>query len=1142
MKKLEGSMIERLKKEWTRRRRDVVQCSIHLSFGVGLFGLTLFAYWLVDSRRIMVDARQVLVMFAFSLLLFLCLGWMFYFAHTWLRNWKVRLTLLALLFAWTLTTCFCSPLSMPQSDAPSFLNRLLAASNSAATLIFSKQGAFDHLKSGFAVVNYRLLHLSLMLYLGTIMFSFLGREFFNSLRARLTLNKHKRVFWGLSERDVLMARSIVKSSPVEQVQFNLPIEKSYDAVSRSRLTDLADELGAFWAFMDFSKLRPKCHDGKWHYFLGADGHANLALANKVVDCVVNDNGACDTIELYVRAGDVDHVEIFEKWAKDTYERSGAVVHPIIISEPEMVARHFAEKYSPLAMVESKDMVNYDNATINDKAHDVCQTLLLGFDHTGRALLNASLPVSRFVGSGDCKSTVSLPFTVVDMKQERWDRYGLAVPEIVARESGYGIEFECMQVGMPKFEDWFRKEHRRFARIVFCLPQDGYNIREALRIRDILIEEKDTDKELLVKVEDPSVNEFAKGEQSRSEVGCTLKFFGSLSDIYSVDFFKHDTVDSLAKVLHWRWCVGKDPKFDDERQPQIHKLNGRLIKEQNDEFERLWENASYYERLSSRVSALGCMSFVRLLGFECVAGTAGMEDREEVVDKETVKKRIKAVIECLARLEHLRWCTFIRTMGIRKWDLDCPGAVEAVLKDKSVLKKLSKGATPNSIAKQIDGFRRHAALVEFDELRDVDFKLARMAGYECEYKGYELVLRKDGNEQTVTSLQGKDCDIWQVFGEAAILSGLSFRSFCKGKYNCLSHSSSSLLEENTPREPCQSCKPVDSPNKIEVKGLMDERLLQMAQWAKNAYCSPHEKIKLPEGCRVYKDFLNAEMIRPKANGGKAQNAQTGCGRIFWFDDAITPHIRSWAKRKSRLPFCFNEGNGVIYPFEELPSKTRENFIESIGVSGRRVYFNGQPGFVAQVFEFDDEIMVVFRGTRSLTDWIADLLQYFGRVPPHYRLAADLVRCVCASTDKNICAIGHSLGGGMVQYAVMKNSSKQWTGKSGRIRGVTFNSLRFSKNIKESLEAESGRVYAEQHIIHYRTGEDIVSGWPALGVDLIGPVIDIRHSEHGRLSVLAHKIDVVIRDLEKKLKEECGKGAAVKADTTQMGAGLPGRVKG
>ena len=1115
-------MFDRLKKEWELRGRDVIQCLIHLSVGLFLLFLTWMIYRLANSRFVTTDAWRAGIMFVFFLLLFPVLGWMFYFAHTWFRSWKVRLTLLALLFTWTLTTCFCLPLSMSQPDDPSFLNRLLAASNSAATLVFSKQGAFDHLKSTVAVVNYRLLHLSLMLYLGVIMFSFLGREFFNSLRAQLTLDKHKRVFWGLSERDVLMARSVIgKSSCLEQVQFNLPIEKSYDTVSRSRLTDLADELGAFWKFMDFRKLGQDCHHGNWHYFLGADGHANLALANKVVDCVANDDGACDTIELYVRAGDVDHVEIFEKWAKDAYERSGHVIHPIIISEPEMVARHFVEKYPPLAMVESKNMVNYDNATISEKAHDVCQTLLLGFDHTGRALLNASLPVSRFVGSGDCKSTVSLPVTVVDMKQERWDRYGLAVPEIVAPASGYGIEFKCMRVGMPEFEEWFRKEHARFARIVFCLPQDGYNIREALRIRDILIEEKDTDKELLVKVEDPSVNEFAKGEQSRSGVGCPLKFFGSLSDIYSFDFFKHDTVDSLAKVLHWRWCVGKNPKFDDERQPQIHKLNGKLIKEQEDDFERLWENASYYERMSSRASALGCISFVRLLGFD----KDGLSDIECVCK---LKRRIAEEIDCLVRLEHLRWCTFMRTMGIRKWDLSYPEKAETVLKHKEE-EENKEGVMPrppNCIAKQIDTFRRHAALVEFDELRDVDLKLAKMAGYECEYNGYELLLRKDGNEQRVTSLQGKDRDIWLIFADVV---DLSFRKNPKGKPNSFSSS-----EGNTSREACKPCKPINDPNSVEVNGQVDERLLLMAQWAKDTYSSPHEKINPSEGCRVYKDFLKAEMVLPRANGGKAQNALTECGRVFWFDDAITPYIRSWAKRKSRLPFCFNEENGVVYPFDELARKTRKDFISSIGVSGRRVYFDGQPDFVAKVFEFNDEIMVVFRGTRSLTDWIADALQFLGRVPPHYRLAADLVRCVCATTNKNICVIGHSLGGGMVQYAVMKNSSKQWTGRRGRIRGVTFNSQRLSKVIKKILEFESVQSYAESHIQNYRTGSDIVSGWLALGVDLVGSVINI--SPRGRrLRILTHKIDAVIEVIKKKVNEIKGTVSDVKAETIRKGVG-------
>ena len=177
-------------------------------------------------------------------------------------------------------------------------------------------------------------------------------------------------------------------------------------------------------------------------------------------------------------------------------------------------------------------------------------------------------------------------------------------------------------------------------------------------------------------------------------------------------------------------------------------------------------------------------------------------------------------------------------------------------------------------------------------------------------------------------------------------------------------------------------------------------------------------------------------------------------------------------------------------------------------------------VARVFDSPlktGQQVVVFRGTASCSDWVDDLIQTFGLLPAQFRISADLVRAVCETTNKDLLLVGHSKGGGLVQYALMRNGVQRWTGNR-RLDGWTFNSQRLSPIVLERLRAQvESRAeqsnprsnYAEEHILNLRSRRDIVSGWLVLGVNLLGRVYVV--GKPGRLGLRDHSIKGMIKVL-------------------------------
>lgn len=202
---------------------------------------------------------------------------------------------------------------------------------------------------------------------------------------------------------------------------------------------------------------------------------------------------------------------------------------------------------------------------------------------------------------------------------------------------------------------------------------------------------------------------------------------------------------------------------------------RSEKMREHELDECWNAACYSNRLSSRASAQGVWSFSRLLGMR-------LADAQEAAAKEIpldeVEKRIGSAMATLSRVEHLRWCAYEASIGVRPWNLATPLKVKSVVDD---WEKAGMVFKPNKLANQVETFRRHAALVDFDELPELDTRLARACGPRFAKFTAKNFVGDVRTDETGVSLQGKDCDVWKMLPRAVQLAGFKFVSACIG--NC-----------------------------------------------------------------------------------------------------------------------------------------------------------------------------------------------------------------------------------------------------------------------------------------------------------------------------------------------------------------------
>jgi len=157
------------------------------------------------------------------------------------------------------------------------------------------------------------------------------------------------------------------------------------------------------------------------------------------------------------------------------------------------------------------------------------------------------------------------------------------------------------------------------------------------------------------------------------------------------------------------------------------------------------------------------------------------------------------------------------------------------------------------------------------------------------------------------------------------------------------------------------------------------------------------------------------------------------------------------------------NGTIYNKTELANKQKN---EKESEKSTKTSFNA----TILYNEKDDSYVITYRGTEGITsvpDVIDDATQaaVAKLVPQQYKDAATLLGSVMKDGKKIVCD-GHSLGGGLVAYAMAANDI------GDQVVGHTYNTAGLSESTIESLSVD-GVKNAASHITNYRNSKDPVS---------------------------------------------------------------------
>ncbi len=153
----------------------------------------------------------------------------------------------------------------------------------------------------------------------------------------------------------------------------------------------------------------------------------------------------------------------------------------------------------------------------------------------------------------------------------------------------------------------------------------------------------------------------------------------------------------------------------------------------------------------------------------------------------------------------------------------------------------------------------------------------------------------------------------------------------------------------------------------------------------------------------------------------------------------PRAGSCAERRARIQAMLPEALRLARLARDIGETNQEAKLKAGGLStldlggGRTAHYrsNGRRYAEVQVDQERRQAVVVFHGTRPRvkSDLTTDVLGFIGVETRYYRWAAELVAQVVREHEGfEVLATGHSLGGGLAVYAVLKNPG---------VKGFAFN---------------------------------------------------------------------------------------------------------
>ncbi|MCL2311121.1 MAG: PMF1/NNF1 family protein [Firmicutes bacterium] len=543
------------------------------------------------------------------------------------------------------------PVTDTASIRTNFINVLFGSINNSLSVFFPSRGNYrlaEILKakdaSGF-LFWYYVSHLLAYIYFALLAISviYAGRRMMNRARELFYLFCSKKyAFAGANEPSILLAKDIIRKSKKNNISISFFLPHS--EINNHELFEKLDSLGFIVKYVPFDGSNmfkiSRCNMRNCNscFFLDDNEDINIKLSLKLMERLKK-IGFKKDLKIYIRT-EIEDVDLL-------FSNKPGKAHIHIFNQSDITARQFVMDH-PMLLAPK---LEYKENNI----------LILGFGYMGRELLKKTICDAQY-------SDKKISVTVIDEKFETHYsdflfRYKEAIKEYNIKFNPDGINYARGK----KFFSWLLENKNeveafnllRFNRIFVVLGDSRLNIDVAQTIcnlrRNYGLE---NGKEIIFAHinEIGAYNYFDESNENRS-----ISIFGNPDKIYTEDVVINETIDTIAKVMHYCWALSKDER--------------ELLKKEQLEIDikksvpEAWCKAKLYDQNSSRAAAAGLWNIALLNGYKLVkVEESKIKDGNIKIEFEKIFKD-NSIIEKFAELEHLRWNAYTRLDGISRWNSD-----------------------------------------------------------------------------------------------------------------------------------------------------------------------------------------------------------------------------------------------------------------------------------------------------------------------------------------------------------------------------------------------------------------------------------------------------------------------------------------
>ncbi len=262
--------------------------------------------------------------------------------------------------------------------------------------------------------------------------------------------------------------------------------------------------------------------------------------------------------------------------------------------------------------------------------------------------------------------------------------------------------------------------------------------------------------------------------------------------------------------------------------------------------------------------------------------------------------------------------------------------------------------------------------------------------------------------------------------------------------------------------------------------------------------------------VVQTSVNA--VSDSTDAAKSMVALTGAKVLSFAEDLGNDQHRHFIEIGEHAASAYRANPGLPTGFRPL---SKAEFAR-LDIAPGRYRYEPESGFVEDAGgvgfgarlsrrENGDGIVVAFRGSNApgedehwMHDWVVDAHQGGGGIPQQYICGAEVLSAVRnAFPDDELIVTGHSLGGGIAAYSIMKLA------KPGRLSCATYNAAGISTITLLSLPKDSVSEAAGR-ISNIRSKGDPVSAIP--GTQLVGEIYEVDNLRFANHSITGLLIDM------------------------------------